>query len=70
MNRAGNVGNITFEILLDDKQVLHKELRVAKLPLAIKMPLNGSRRMEIRLDSANDGFTGDSVLLNRPRIRK
>ena len=70
VNQTGSSGEQEIQFLFDGKVALTKRLTAKDLPLAIKLPINGQRRLQVQLQPSDDGVTGDAVLLRHPRIRK
>ncbi|MEZ6089219.1 MAG: hypothetical protein R3C05_14550 [Pirellulaceae bacterium] len=69
-NRQFSGGKMQLIVLLDEAKAIDKTLSRDELPHSIRLELGKHRRLSIRLESAGDSSTGDTVLLRKPRIRR
>jgi hypothetical protein len=72
VSRHGNVakaGSVTVRIELDGKVIWEQSLVDAELR-GFELPLQGARRLAIRVDHDADGELGDTVRIARPRLLK
>ncbi len=69
MTKVAKASSVTVRIELDGKTVWEQTLLDAA-PRGFELPLDGARRLAIRVETDGDGELGDTVRIARPRLLK